>query len=231
MSKKKQKEKSFFAASVENFWYYYKWPFLGGIVLFFVGLAVLTWNADTQQESTDADVAAVFARPLTMQAFEFDSRLSSVISDTDEDGVARVGTVAYYVSEAGTSDNDVIEKGKFEAAVAYGRGDLLLMDGTNMERYSPKDLWAPLSDFVDIGQFAEEDLYYRNGVAVAVRLSDSSVLSDMQFIIDDVYAGIMFMPEVNPELYQPRRENAAKMLLELTKKAEESENSEGQAEK
>ena len=104
MSKKKQKEKSFFAASVENFWYYYKWPFLGGIVLFFVVLAVLTWNADTQQESTDADVAAVFARPLTMQAFEFDSRLSSVISDTDEDGVARVGTAAYYVSEAGTSD-------------------------------------------------------------------------------------------------------------------------------
>lgn len=222
MSKKKQKEKSFFAASVENFWYYYKWPFLGGILLFFVVLAVLTWNADNG-EPTDADVAAVFARPLTMQAFEFDSRLGSVISDTDANGVARVGTVAYYISEAGTSDNDVIEKGKFEAAAAYGKGDLLLMDGTNMERFSPKDLWAPLSDFVDVSQFAEEDLYYRDGVAVAVRLSDSSVLSDMQFIIDDVYAGVMFVPEVNPELYQVRRENAAKMLMELVKKAETSE--------
>ena len=218
MSKKeKQKEKSFFVASVENFWYYYKWPFLGGIVLFFAVLAFLTATTDVS-EPTDADIAAVFARPLTMQTFAFQSRLEDVVSDTDGDGAVRIGTVPYYISEAGNSDNDIIAKGKFEAATAYGSGDLLLMDGANMKRYSPKDLWAPLADFVDISQFAEEDLYYRDGVAVAVRLSDSKVLTDMQFIIDDVYAGIMFVPEVSQELYQTRRENAAKMLLELSKK-------------
>ncbi len=218
MSKKnQQKEKSFLMASLENFWYYYKWPFIGGIVLFFAVLAFLTATADVS-EPTDADVAAVFARPLTTQEFEFQSRLGDVISDTDGDGETRVGTTSYYISEQGTSDNDVIAKSKFEAAIAYGEGDLVLMDGANMKRYSPKDLWAPLADFVDISQFAEEDLYYRDGVAVAVRLSDSAVLLDMQFIIDDVYAGIMYVPEVSQELYEARRENAAKMLLELVKK-------------
>ena len=217
MGKKKQKEQSFFAASVENFWYYYKWPFLGGIVLFFVVLAFLTLSADVSVP-TDVDVAAVFARPLTMQEFEFDNHLNDVAKDTDGNGTVRIGTVTYYISEAGTSDNDMVAKSKLEAATAYGSGDLLIMDGANMERFNPKDFWAPLKDFVDISKFAEEDLYYRDGVAIAVRLSDSKILTDMKFIIDDVYAGIMFVPEVSTELYQARRETAANMLLKLTEK-------------
>lgn len=215
--KKSQKEKGFIAASLENFWYYYKWPFIGGIVLFFAVLVFMSSVTDTSVP-TDADVVSVFARPLTMQEYEFQSRLQDQVSDVDNDGNVVIGTEGLYISEAGTSDNDVLNKNKFEVKMSYAQGDLVLMDGTNMERFVSKDLWAPLTDYVDISDFSEEDIYYRNGVPIAVRLSDSKILTDMQFIIDDVYAGIMFVPDELKDTAPARRENAAKMLLKLTEK-------------
>lgn len=217
MKNKEQKEKSFLRASIENFWYYYKWPFLGGIVLFFAVLVAMTATTD-MSEPTDADVVAVFARPLTTQEFEFQSRLHGVVSDADGNGKVAIGTEGFYISDQGNSDNDSLAKSQFETEMAYARGDLVLMDGTNMKRFESKDLWAPLADYVDISQFAEEDLYFRDGVAVGVRLSDSKVLLDMQFIIDDVYAGIVFVPEEADETVAIRRENAANMIKELIKK-------------
>ena len=215
--KKAQKEKGFIAASLENFWYYYKWPFIGGIVLFFAVLIFMSSVTDTSVP-TDVDVVSVFARPLTMQEYEFQSRLQDEISDVDNDGSKTIGTEGLYISEPGKSDNDLMNKNKFEAKIVYAQGDLVLMDGVNMERFSPKDLWAPLTDYVDISAFPKEDIYYRDGVPVAVRLSDSKVLTDMQFIIDDVCAGIMFVPEELKDTAPARREKAAKMLLKLTEK-------------
>lgn len=216
-NKEEKKQKSFLRASIENFWYYYKWPFLGGIVLFFAVLVARTAMIDVS-EPTDANVVAVFARPLTTQEFEFQSRLSGVVSDTDENGKVAIGTESFYISEQGKSDNDSLAQSKFETVAAYAQGDLVLMDGINMKRFESKDLWAPLADYIDISQFAEEDLYFRDGVAVGVRLSDSKVLLDMQFIIDDVYAGIMFVPEDGGEEAAARRQSAANMIKELVKK-------------
>lgn len=216
-NKEEKKQKSFLRRSIENFWYYYKWPFLGGIVLFFAVLMAMTATTDIS-EPTDVDVVAVFARPLTTQEFEFQSRLQGVVSDADGNGTATIGTEGFYISEQGKSDNDSLAQSKFETVMAYAQGDLVLMDGTNMKRFESKDLWTPLADYIDISQIAKEDLYFRDGVAVGVRLSDSKVLLDMQFIIDDVYAGIMFVPEETEEAAAPRRENAAKMIQELIKK-------------
>lgn len=213
-NKAEKKQKSFLRASVENFWYYYKWPFLGGIVLFFAVLVAMTAMTDVS-EPTDADVVAVFARPLTTQEFEFQSRLEGVVSDIDDNGKVTIGTEGFYISEQGKSDNDSLAQSKFETEIAYARGDLVLMDGINMKRFEPKDLWAPLADYVDISQVPAEDLYFRNGVAVGVRLSDSKVLLDMQFFIDDVYAGILFVPEDAEDAAVMRRENAAKMIAKL----------------
>ncbi len=215
--KKAQKEKGFIAASLENFWYYYKWPFIGGIVLFFAVLTFMSTVTDTSVP-TDVDVVSVFARPLTMQEYEFQSRLQDQVSDVDNNGSVTIGTEGLYISEGGTSDNDMLNKNKFEVKIAYAQGDLVLMDGANMKRFISKDLWAPLTDYVDIADFPEEDIYYRNDVPVAVRLSNSKILTDMQFIIDDVYAGIMFVPEEIKDTAPARRENAVKMLLALTEK-------------
>lgn len=213
---KTEKEKGFFLTSLENFWYYYKWPFLGGIAIFFIVIIALLTFSDTEEPS-DAMVLSVFARPLTTQEYEFQSRLEDVIDDIDDNGTKHILTESLYVTEGGKSDNDAFDIGKFEGKIAYAQGDLVLLDGTNFDRFSSKDFLAPLEDYVDISQFDKEDLKFRDGKAVAVRLRDSKVLKDMQFIIDNVYAGIMFIPDENAEHMVPRRENAAKMLSELTK--------------
>ncbi len=213
--KNKNKEKGFLAASIENFWYYYKWPFLGGIVIFFAVFIGLTMMKDTQKPS-DVEVLSVFARPLTMQDYQLQQPLSGVIEDTDGDGEKTIFMNSLYISESGKSDNDAISTSKFSSAISYAQGDLILMDKTNIDRFSPKDFFAPLEDYLDISTFDEDDLYYRDGVAVAVRLADSQILTDMQFIIDNVYAGIMFVPDEDGEYLKARRENAAKMIKKLT---------------
>lgn len=214
--KKQEKEKGFVRQSIENFWYYYKWPFLGGIVIFFAVLIGLTAATD-MKEPADADILAVFARPLTMQELEFQSKLEHVAKDTDGNGKVVIGTEGLYISESGTGDNDSVSMNKFESKIAYAEADLVLMDKTNMERFSPKDFLEPLESYMDISKFSEEDLFYRDGVAVGVRLSDSKVLMEKQFIIDSVYAGIMFVPEDADDSVKLRRDNAVKMIEELVK--------------
>ena len=182
----KKKEKGFIRSSLENFWYYYKWPFLGGIVIFFGVIVFMLTTTDTEEPS-DVDITAIFARPLTMQEFTFQPYLESVVSDTDQDGTVRIQTEGLYITEGGNADNDIVSINKLDSAMAYGEGDLILLDGANLSRYQPKDFLAPLSDYVDVSQFAEENLIYRDGKAVAVRLRKSKILTDMQFIIDDVY--------------------------------------------
>ncbi|MBO5930119.1 MAG: hypothetical protein J6Q27_02350, partial [Clostridia bacterium] len=132
-------------------------------------------------------------------------------------GTIRVQTKGLYITEGGKTDTDLVSMNNFDSAMAYGEGDLVLLDGANLSRYQSKDFLASLSDYVDVSQFAEENLIYRDGKAVAVRLKNSKILTDMQFIIDDVYAGIMFVPEMQEEQVAARRENAAKVLLELCK--------------
>ena len=211
-----KKEKGFFLTSLENFWYYYKWPFLGGIVIFF-GVIIFMLNMTETEEPSDVDITAVFARPLTVQEFTFQPYVESVVSDADANGTIRVQTKGLYITEGGKTDTDLVSMNNFDSAMAYGEGDLVLLDGANLSRYQSKDFLASLSDYVDVSQFAEENLIYRDGKAVAVRLKNSKILTDMQFIIDDVYAGIMFVPEMQEEQVAARRENAAKVLLELCK--------------
>jgi len=212
----KKKEKGFILSSLENFWYYYKWPFLGGIAIFF-GVIFFMLTITETEEPSDVDITAIFARPLTMQEFTFQPYLESVVSDIDEDGTVRIRTEALYITEGGKTDTDIVSINKLDSAMAYGEGDLMLLDGTNLSRYQPKDFLAPLEDYVDVSQFAAENLIYRDGKAVAVRLKSSKILKEMQFIMDDVYAGIMFVPEMQEEQLLDRRENAAKMLVALCK--------------
>ncbi len=212
----KEKEKGFIRSSLENFWYYYKWPFLGGIVIFF-GVIIFMLNISETEEPSDVDITAVFARPLTTQEFTFQPHLEGVVLDVDENGTVRIRTEALYITEGGKTDTDLVSMNKLDSAMAYGEGDLVLLDGANLSRYQPKDFLAPLEDYVDVSKFAVENLIYRDGKAVAVRLKNSKILKEMQFIIDDVYAGIMFVPEAQAEQLSSRRENAANMLVALCK--------------
>lgn len=212
-----KKEKGFLLSSLENFWYYYKWPFLGGIVIFFVVMIAMI-NFSSVEEPSDASVLAVFARPLTTQEFEFQSRLESVIEDADGNGTKQISTNALYITESGKSDEDSLAISKFENTIAYAQSDLVLLDGTNLNRFQSKDFLEPLENYVDVSQFDSDSLVYRDDKAVAVKLTNSKLLLDMQFFIDDVYAGIMFVPEEGTPSLETHRKNAAAMLLKLSEK-------------
>lgn len=211
-----KKEKGFLLSSIENFWYYYKWPFLGGILIFFVVLG-LAMNFSEAPKMSDVNILAVFARPLTTQEFEFQTNLEGVITDVDGDSEKNILTEGFYISESGNGDSDVISMNKFENAMAYANGDLVLLDGTNLERYKGKDFLEPLESYIDISKFSKEDLVYFGDKAVMVRLSDSAILKEKQFIIDNVYAGIMYIPDGREDL-KARRENASLMVNEIYKK-------------
>lgn len=212
-----KKEKGFLLSSLENFWYYYKWPFLGGIVIFFVVIIAMI-HFSSVEEPSDASVLAVFARPLTTQEFEFQTRLEGAIEDADGNGTKRISTNALYITEGGNSDEDSLATSKFENAIAYAQADLVLMDGTNFKRFQSKDFLEPLENYVDVSQFDRDSLIYRDGIAVAVKLTDSKLLLDMQFFIDDVYAGIMFVPEEGAQSLETHRKNAAVLLQALSEK-------------
>lgn len=212
-----KKEKGFILSSLENFWYYYKWPFLGGIVIAIAVVVGVFMFADVEEPS-DADIVTVFSSPLTMQELDFESRLKDVISDTDGDGNKSISTASVYITKSGEGDQDATQTARFEYAISYAQGDLVLLDGANYERFCKKDFLAPLEDFISIAQIDEADIKRRDGVPVMVKLSDSKVLLDMQFVTDDVYAGIMFVPEESSEQCMLRRKNAANMLMKLLEK-------------
>lgn len=221
MKTNRQKEKGPLRLWIENLWYYYKWAILGGAIAILVLAITIPNLPKTEKASYDAKIQAVFARPLTMQEFSFQDRLESVIEDIDGDGDVRIVTDGIYITESGDNTNDVVSIGQLESVLAYAQADLVLLDGGNLAKYKGKDFLIPLEQYVDLSRFEPEDLAYRNGVAIAVRLSDSKVLTDMQFIIDDVYAGIMFVPENASEQTLKTRQNAVNMLMELTKKISE----------
>lgn len=212
-----KKEKSFILSSIENFWYYYKWHFLGGIVIFFSVIIVML-NFSDVKEPSDVDILTLYARPLTTSEKYFEDGLDNVIEDVDKNGTKHIEINTLFITESGTSSEDLMDKSKFEGIIAYAQADLVLLDGTNLDRFKSKDFLAPLEDFMDISEIDSEDLIYRDGKAVAVRLSDSKHLKDMQYIIDDVYAGVMFVPEESEEEIPARRKNATNIIKELIKK-------------
>ena len=211
---KEKKEKGFIRSSIENFWYYYKWPFLGGILIFFGVAAFMSLQIDIDQ-NVDARIAAVFSRPLTVEDVSFQSQLEKELSDVNGDGAKLLSEEYFYVSVDGKSESDIVESGKFSRWASYARGDLLMMDRINMERYISQDLWEPLENYIDISDIPKENLYFRDGVAVAVKLDDSQVLMDMKYSVDSVFAGVLFVPEEADERTLAQRENAVKMIEKL----------------
>ncbi|MBR4874526.1 MAG: hypothetical protein IKU87_01715 [Clostridia bacterium] len=211
-----KKEKNKFIKAIENFLYYYKWHTVIAIV-FVIVLVGFIRLSDSTEPPSDVTVVSVFPRPLTMQEYTFEGKFDdSIIIDNDQNGKKQIKMRSIYISETGKSDGDVLGKSQFESVMAYGNADLVLLDNSNLERFGAKDFLEPLENYVDVSEFNEEDLFYRDGKAVAVRLRKSAVLTDMAFMIDNVYAGIMFKPEENKTIENGRK-SAANMLLELKK--------------
>lgn len=210
------KRKLGFWESIENFWYYYKWWVVLGVLLA-LGIWLGVWYASTTVDDTSGDltVVSLFAHPLTSEEYDIDRRLAGVVADANGDGESKVVLKPYYITEKKTSESDQVSKEQFEAGLQKCYGDLLILDEPSLDSYLPKDIFEPIGNYVDLSQIPEEDIVYRGDVPVAVKLTNSKVLSDMRFIIDEVYVSVMFIPDNASEKTLACRENAKDAIAEL----------------
>ena len=214
-----EKKKMTAFEAVDNFWYYHKWKVVAAIVLVIAVIAGIGFvNANTDNRDYDFVAISVFARPMTTEDYTLDKQLESVVVDIDGNGDLAIKTPSYYITEGATGDNDRLSISQFEAAMSEAGGDIILFDKANLERFLPKDFFADISDYVDMSQVPQEGIVYRNDVPVAVRLSDSKALTDMQFVIDDIYVSVMFTPDEADEKILASRSMAKGAIEKLIEK-------------
>ena len=202
-----EKKKMSFLEAIDNFWYYHKWK-VAGVLFILVGIFAVAgyMNANTDNRDYDFVAASVFARPMTTGDYTLEEQLKDVITDVDNNG------------EDAKGETDRIYQSQFESDLREANGDIILFDKANLERFLPKDFFADISDYVDLSQFPKEDIVYRQDVPVALRLSDSKALTDMQFVIDDIYVSVIFTPDNAEQSILASRELAKEVIEKLTLK-------------
>ena len=185
-----------FWEKIDNFWYYHKWKLVAiSFLVAGIYVAIGYINANTDNKEYDFCLTSVFARPMTPEEYAPDKYLDGIVYDIDQNGEVAVKTGNYYITETADGDNDRMLQGQFEGDLANAKGDVILFDKTNLDRYIKKDIFADISEYMDLSSIPEEDIVYRKDIPVAVRLSDSKILTDMKFVIDNIYVSVMFTPD------------------------------------
>lgn len=181
---------------IENFWYYHKWK-VAIILVLIVGVWAFRGyiRANTDTTSYDFKIYSVFARPLVAGEYKIEEQIKDFVEDRDNSGDVKISAKTFYITEDGTGDNDKIMQTQFENTLLHADGDVVLFDKPNLDRFIGKDMFAPISDYIDLSAIPEEHIIYRGDVPVAVQLDGSKILSDMGFIIDEVYVSVMFTPD------------------------------------
>ncbi len=216
-----QNKKPTFKERIENFFYYYKWRVIIAILVLLVISMYIPAIVDDEKDAVgDLTVLSVLAHPLTSEEYDIDKRLKDVIEDVDGDGEKSVVLKQFFVTEKRTSDSDVISMAQLDENLKVGRGDLVIFDEPNLEHYLKKDMFSPLKDYVDLSGIPDEDIIKKDGVAVAVKLTSSQILKDMRFIIDEVYAGVLFIPDNADDVTLNSRKNTTPAISKLLEKSE-----------
>lgn len=216
-----QNKKLTFKERVENFFYYYKWPVIFVILVALVISMYIPAIVNNEKDAVgDLTVLSVLAHPLTSEEYNIDQRLKDSIEDIDGDGEKSVVLKQFFITEKRTGDADVISTAQLDEQLRVGRGDLLILDEPNLEYYLKKDMFSPLEDYVDLSDIPDEDIIKKDGVAVAVKLTSSQILKDMRFIIDEVYAGVLFIPDDAGEITLNSRNNTTPAIKKLLEKSE-----------
>ena len=110
---------------------------------------------------------------------------------------------------------------KMMIELAAGEVSMFIFDKMNIDRYITQDAYSPLSDFIDITPYEdiEGKLIKRDGVAYGISLKGSQKLSELGFLVDDLYAVFRFVPRdaQKDEAKLAEYKNAAAILQELLK--------------
>ena len=206
-----------FLKKVENIWYYYKWPIII-ISVIIIALYMLISTFSQGSEPSDVEIVSVYSAYVSEKEIDFQKKFEKSISDADKNGGVVIDLVTSYITADGKSDDDAIEIAKFEGTMSTARSDLILMDEYNFRRFETKDYYEDLRKFLDISKFNDEDVLYRNDIPVAVRLRESKILKEAEYETDNIYAGIMFVPDDADETLLARRQNAVEILKKLAEK-------------
>ena len=214
-----EKKKLTFWQWIENFWYYYKWRVITALLL----VVVIVIGADFIDNNTDdtvydLTVLSVFAHPLTAEEYDMDNYLKDITKDANGDGVCNTVLRPYYITEKHTSESDLLSEGQFEACLKKAVGDVMILDVPNLNFYLKKDIFEPIDKYVDLSTIPAEDIVYKNDIPVAVKLRDSKILKDMAFIIDEIYASVVFVPDDADDVTLNSRQNAKDAILKLLEK-------------
>lgn len=210
------KKKSKFLEKIDNFWYYYKWwVILGAVFLMGIIVAVNFFSGLTKEEPADLKIISVYSHPLTAKEYDINERVTDCLTDINGDGKINAVLKQYYITEERKTDDDQIAIGQFETLLGAGDGDVMLFDEPNLEVYIKKDIFKPLDNLEFLSEIPKEHIIYQNGVPVAVKLERSKILIDMGFIIDEVYTGVMFVPDEPSEETVKSRQSAEVVLKKL----------------
>lgn len=216
-----QNKKPTFKQRIENFFYYYKWRVVIVIlVLLVISMYIPAIVNDEKDAVGDLTVLSVLAHPLTSEEYDIDKRLKESIKDVDGDSEKSVVLKQFYITEKRTNDSDIISGAQLDENLKVGRGDLLIFDEPNLSYYLKKDIFSPLEDYVDLSGIPEEEIIRKDGVAVAVKLTNSQILKDMRFIVDEVYAGVLFVPDNTDNTTLNSRKNTTSAINKLLEKSE-----------
>ena len=214
-----EKRKMTFWQKVENFWYYNKWFVAFGVLVvvsLIIGALVIIDNST--DNASDLRVLSAYTQTLTNEEYDIDIRLNDGLKDVNGDGKINATLTPFYITEGLTTDTDKILQSQLEAEFQYCNGDILLFDRPNLDLFLKKDIFAPIGEYLDLSCVPDEDIVYKNDVAVAVKLSGSKILKDMKFTTDEVFVSIMFMPDNATEEILAYRENAKTAIKKLLEK-------------
>lgn len=205
-----------FKAKIENFWYYHKSAVI--IILIVVLAGAFLVGELSKSVPSDLKVSLVSTGMLSEGNINFNEAMPGLIDDIDANGDANITIARLFLTEGMKEDNAEAMRQSLEAQLANKGATLFIVDAVNFERLIKKDAFCPLDELIDVSDYGDR-VFYREGTPIALHLTGSKVLSDMEFLNDDLYAMVLFRRpgEENDPVRVAEYENAAKVLTELMK--------------
>ncbi|MBE7036830.1 MAG: hypothetical protein E7403_06015 [Ruminococcaceae bacterium] len=217
--KNKDNKPTSFKEKLENFWYYYKLPVIISILV--VGIGVFLYFEFSQSVVSDLKVCLTSKEALSEGTINFNEGMPGLIKDINGDNEANITIQRIFLGEDISSDEGQTYYQNLMGQLSSKGSTLFIFDKTNLDRMIKKDAFCPLNELMDLSAYNDR-VVYRNDVPVALHLTGSKVLADMEFTSDDLYAMVLFRrPEdANDLKCNAEYDNAVLVLKELMKQVE-----------
>ena len=169
---------------------------------------------------SDLKVTIATSEALTEASINFNEAMPGVVKDINNDGEENITIMRLYIDGNEEDENTQSSLKTLEAQLADKGTTVLIFDKLNFDRMIKKDAFCPLNELIDVTPYGDK-VMYRDNVPVALHISGSYVLKNMDFTNDDLYAMVLFRrpQDANDTELNAEYENASLMLKELMKQS------------